>query len=224
MIKIPDQVAREHTWIAFESHFENREAFDEFLESIAISEDKEKFLRVGSIYLCLVKRGDWVVNIPESDQVVDYFTESYKLVTICSLIELIYTERYQTFFDWLNSRKKKCEFPLDRKRLQSLFKEYNQEFGSNKNCVKFFGSLPCKLQSQLCKSIRFHDTETTIETFSSHLYNLRSQFVHRGEVVTSLGSGVLLDLDAIPFVTTSLSFSKLQMVFEYGVVDFFRKL
>jgi len=85
---------------ALSSQFRDASAFDAFYAALT-DEQKDEFLRVGSSYLFLVKQGNWHVEVEGSNPVIDYFTNSFKLVSLFSLIESLSSEKHRDFYEWL---------------------------------------------------------------------------------------------------------------------------
>lgn len=67
-----------YSYLALKEHFFSRVDFDNYFNAIRTDDKKNLFLETASYYLALVKKGDWVVDMPGSDRVVDYFTNTYK--------------------------------------------------------------------------------------------------------------------------------------------------
>ncbi len=82
----------DRAYLALKNHFASRDDFDKYFDAIKRDEQKDLFLRTSLFYVLLVKCGDWVVDVPGSDKVVDYLTNTYKFVTIFSLIESLSEE------------------------------------------------------------------------------------------------------------------------------------
>src|SRR5512138_2406781 len=107
---------KSYAWDALSSHFEDRTHFDRFYQSLHPDTVKDEFLRVASFYLLLVKRGDWHLNIVGPNPVVDYLTNSLKLVALFSLIESLSSESYVDFYEWLIMADREASFPIADKR------------------------------------------------------------------------------------------------------------
>ena len=61
-----------HAYLAVGERFTSRDSFDNYFDAIKTDEMKNLFLRTASYYLFLVKKGDWVVDVPGSNKVVGY--------------------------------------------------------------------------------------------------------------------------------------------------------
>ena len=113
----------ERAYLALKKQFPSRDAFDAYFNAIRDDEQKNLFLKTASFYLFLVKCGDWVVNVPNSDKVIDYFTNTYKYVAIFSLIESLSEEQFVDFYQFLTRLKSRVKFPIaDRRPLMSITK------------------------------------------------------------------------------------------------------
>ncbi|MCU6434057.1 hypothetical protein LPB67_09790 [Undibacterium sp. Jales W-56] len=213
---------KEYAAAALARQFPTREQFDAFY-SLLTDEQKDELLRVGSYYLFLVKQGDWHVDVDNSNPVVDYITNSFKLVSLFSLIESMSGERHQDFYDWLQCHPDKV-FPIpDRAALEVLHEQYKSTFGSIRRCVAFFERLAPSRQAELLKVVTFNQQPAkSIKHVAQFLYNLRSKFVHEGEFVLDLASLPVMSQHKNAITMTSLSMDTLLEIFEEGVVAQFR--
>ena len=84
---LQDKTFLDRAYHALRSHFSSREAFESYFNAIETDDRKNLFLKTASFYLFLVKGGDWVLDFPKSDKVIDYLTDTYKYISIFSLIE-----------------------------------------------------------------------------------------------------------------------------------------
>lgn len=198
--------------------------FDSFVNQIQTDEAKDSFLRVASMYHFLVKNGDWHVQDPDSDPVVDYFTDSYKLVFLFSLIESLGGNEYKDFYQWLRGlRGVESPFPIaDPASLATLNDRYLTEHGSTRRCVAFFSRLDEQDQRTLLAAFRnvpFDNGRPTLEQIAKYLYNLRSKFVHSASLVLCLGP--VQHYDAARRLLVRLDMAALQRMFERGLVKHF---
>ena len=226
MRKTPYKTARLYAFRALCNHFESEEQFDEFLAELPDEEARSGLVHIASVYLYLVKEGDWIVDIEESNPVIDYFTNSYKLITIFPLIESLSTEKHRDFFAWLNDRGRRNEFPLEHQRLQELYGAYKDEFGAIRKCRSFFEELPEEQKNELIGAFDLGEGQgrLSIGDVATFLYTLRSRFVHEGEFVLELGEIPHLTYDGRSTTVVELSMDDLKRVFELGVLTFFRNL
>lgn len=90
-----EQGYKDLAYEALEGQFVDRAEFDAFYSWLQSDHRKDDFLRVASFYLYLVKRGDWHVRVQGGNEVVDYLTNSFKLVALFSLIESLTDLKHQ---------------------------------------------------------------------------------------------------------------------------------
>ena len=127
---------RGYAYLAVREHFASHDDFINYFNSIKTNERKNLFLRTASFYLFLVKQGDWVVDVPGSDKVIDYLTNTYKYVAIFSLIESISEEKSIDFYTFLIRKKSQIKFPIiDKNQLGEHYSRYKDEFGSIRRCI-----------------------------------------------------------------------------------------
>ena len=212
---------REYAASAMGSIFSDAAAFDAFYVALC-DEQKDDFLRVASSYLFLVKKGDWHVKVEDSNPVIDYFTNSFKLVSLFSLIESLSSEKHQDFYEWLGHMGGDIYPISDKAVLKRHHDNYKTTFGSIRRCVAFFERLSSAQQADLCNSIQIDGAPVkSIKDVAQFLYNLRSKFVHEGKFVLDIASVPVMsrhkDLNAL----TALSMPKLLEAFEEGVVAYF---
>jgi hypothetical protein len=207
---------------ALSSHFADKAHFDQFYQSLHPDAVKDEFLRVTSLYLFLVKRGDWYVNIQGSDRVVDYLTNSFKLVALVSLIESLSAEKYVDFYDWLTRQDQEESFPIpDKRALSSLYQSYKHVHGSIRGCVTFFDRLPPAYKKALCRAIRINGKPLdSVKKVARFLYDLRSKFVHEGRLALHVSESPVTSVRA--GIETQLSMDALCEAFEQGVLGHFR--
>ena len=214
---------RDYAALAFVSQFPDRIAFNVFYEGLSDAE-KDEFLRVGSTYLFLVKKGDWHVDVDGSDPVIDYFTNSFKLVSLFSLIESLSTEEHQDFYGWL-VHAGEAIYPIkDNGDLRKLHEEYKLTFGSIRRCVAFFEGLPVERRKQLQGALVVKGQRArSVKEVAQFLYNLRSKFVHEGEFVLDISYIPVMSMHKNISTLTCLSMPEILQLFEEGVIAHFRK-
>ena len=105
----------EYSYLALQNCFANKDEFISFFETIENDEQKNLFLKTASFYLFLVKKGDWFVDIPNSDKRVDYLTDTYKYIAIFSLIESLQENFAQCGLI--------CKLPEKDKRTNSIIRD-----------------------------------------------------------------------------------------------------
>jgi hypothetical protein len=184
---------------------------------------KNLFLKAASFYLFLVKCGDWVVNAPNSDKVIDYFTNTYKYVAIFSLIESLSEEQFIDFYQFLTRLKSRVEFPIvDRATLDQHYEKYKQEFGSIRRCISFFKALSPERQRELLSRFEVKGSEPTIENLAKYLYEMRSKFVHEARLVLHMADGMSIGMQGGKIIICSLSIKDAMQFFEEGLIEHFR--
>jgi hypothetical protein len=217
---------KEYAYTALGAEFSKREEFEYFYSSLPSDAVKDEFLRVSSFYLFLVRGGDWHVRVKGSDSVVDYLTNTFKLVSIFSLIESMSDEIHTDFFQWLCDRKKREVFPIsDREALNRLHDEYKDSFGATKKCIGFFNRLSPDSKRTLCNSVQIdRKPMPSIEKLARFLYDLRSKFVHESTLVLSVSDVPMVSYKKRKKVVVDLSIETLGKAFQEGVKAHFEKL
>jgi len=160
---------KKYAYEVLESHFENREKFECFYDSLNKPSIKDEFLRVTSFYRFLVKKGDWHVEDwdvedkgveAKGEAVIGYITNSFKVIALFAIIESLPSVRRSPFG------------------------------GAKKRCACFFKNLPSNRKEALCNAIKVDRKPLeSIEEVVDFLYNLRSEFVHEARFVLELISG-----------------------------------
>jgi len=106
------------SYLALQDQFSSRGEFISFFETLKNDDQRNLFLKTASFYLFLVKKGDWLVDIPGSNEKVDYLTDTYKYIAIFSLIESLQGNEFIDFYSFLVRRKSNVTFPIkDKKEL-----------------------------------------------------------------------------------------------------------
>jgi hypothetical protein len=210
--------------LALENHFSSYDDFLTYFNTIATDERKNSFLKTASLYLFLVKRGDWVVDVPGSQPVIDYLTNTYKYVAIFSLIESLSGDGFIDFYAFLTRHEPGIDFPItDRKQLKEHYKRYKGEFGSVRRCISFFRSLSPERQQALIARLEVEGTQASIESLAGYLYELRSKFVHEGKLVLHMSEGISVGQKGTKVVVCNLSIQDVMMFFEEGLLAYFRE-
>ncbi len=212
---------REYAASAMGSRFPDAVAFNAFYAALT-DEQKDEFLRIASSYLFLVKQGDWHVTVEGSNPVIDYFTNSFKLVSLFSLIESLSSEKHQDFYEWLGHIGGDIYPISNRAALKQLHEDYKTTFGSIRRCVAFFERLSSVQQAGLCNSIQIDGAAVkSVKGVAQFLYNLRSKFVHEGAIVLDIANVPVMSRHKNANTLTALSMPKLLEAFEEGVVAYF---
>ena len=209
-------------YAVLKTHFEGRKTFNLYYAAISKSKLND-FLRVSASYRYLAKHGDWKIKVRGCNSVIDYLTNSYKLVAVFSLIESLSDLNYLDFYQWLTARSRKHSFPIaDRKELDTLYGAYKADYGATRRCIAFFSKLPLEEQRRLCGSISINKRPTAeIKKLAEFLYNLRSSFVHKAEFAHEL-SGPIFVITKSGVVDSALTVAGIFRAFELGVIEHFR--
>lgn len=214
---------KETAFAALSSRFADRQAFEMFYAILRTPERKDEFLRVSSFYLFLVKQGDWCITVPGYDQVIDYFTNSFKLAALFSLIESLSEVQHQDFFQWLAAQAPTEVFPITGKAdIERLHETYKLSYGSIRRCISFFDRLPSKQKTRLCESIQPGGTPiANIKKLAQYLYQLRSKFVHDAQFVLQISEIPMFSFDKNKVTRSTLTVPILLEAFEEGVLAYF---
>ena len=210
----------------YESFFYDKEKIIKKYLELGSQDTKNQFLRIVNKYNFLVKSIKLSHNNFSCTD-TQAASDTYKFVTIIALIESLYPEeKYTIFYDWL--MKIDC-FPITKKEATDKFNEYNKIFGSRKCIVEFFSSLDDETKYYIQKSMnkikdsnnKKNEDHDSIECLSRTLYQIRSDYIHKAELVTEF-SGVLTgsvrDNDGYCF---EFPISNFCTIFELGLLRFF---
>ena len=209
---------------ALSNCFISHSEFDRFYSRFPDDESKNEFLRVASFYLFLVQKGEWVSNVTNEGTVIDYLTNSYKLVGIFSLVESLAEREHQDFFRWLCYHSKTNNtFPIEStSSLEALFAKYNGAHGATTFCVAFFERLSAEQQAELKQGILIRGKPvSTVKRAVQVLYGLRSRFVHEGHLLGQLSDGPVGSIVNKKSHLFNISLSKLAELFEQALLIHF---
>lgn len=207
---------------ALADRFKTASDFHSFYEGISTLDRKNLLLRTTSFYYYLIKKGDWLVSAPDCDPVIDYFTNSYKIVGLFALIESLSDDSHEDFHAWLTNDARAPMFPINSaEELSEFHSKYKATFGSIRRCVSFFGRLPPARQKELCGAVRMdHKPMASIKKLAEYLYDIRSKFVHQADLVLQM-SGSTYHLGHKKLIHTQLTMPLLFSAFEEGLVAYF---
>jgi len=210
----------EYAFLALGHHFDSREDFNRYFNSINGDIRKSLFLRTASFYLFMVKRGDWIVDVPGSDRIIDYLTNTYKYVGIFSLIESLSDKKFIDFYQFLLWQ---VQFPIpDKDSLTQFYeKRYKADYGSIRKCIAFFKALSPDRQDALISRIEVWGADPTIEELAKFLYELRSKFVHEAELVHHMTHGTSISFKGLDTIICKLSIEDALNFFEEGLIEHF---
>jgi len=208
---------------AFARYFDGAAEFEAFYDRLT-NDEKDLFLGVASKYVFLVKHGDWHVDFKDCNPVIAYLTNSFKLVSMFSLIESLSSEKHEDFYEWLRKRQE-ATFPIPNKsELKLLHDEYKKTYGSIRRCIKFFERLPPALQTELRAGFKVRGQPAPgIKAVAEFLYNLRSKFVHEGQFVLEVASMPVMSWHRNAPTLTEISVPTLLRAFEEGLLAYFHR-
>jgi hypothetical protein len=171
----------------------------------------------------MVKTGDWHLKETGFNKNIDYFSNSFKAITIFSLIESLSDEDCIDFHKWLQMQAD--IYPIDDlATLNSLHEKYKKTYGSIRRCVAFFENLPSLMKQKLCSSIKIKGKPVNnIKKFAQILYDFRSKFVHQGELILMRDSSPIFDIYDNKLIFSKFSIELLQNTFEESVIAYYNK-
>src|SRR4030042_2585522 len=225
----------EYAFHALGEHFQGRrDNLDKYFNSIRTDELKDRFLKISSFYLFLVKQGDWKTGILGSNNTIDYLTNTYKYIAIFSLIESLSGHKFIDFFEHLKSRQTINVFPIqNQSELDKHFEKYKDKYGSIKRCISFFKALSQERQHALVSKLKWRRISKpeiepkpklkyfTIDDLAKFLYDLRSKFVHEAKLVLHMVDGTSVGFWRNRFVVCELSINDAMTFFEEGLLIHF---
>lgn len=188
---LDDQSFKNDSYEALSSQFDNKQEFEDFYSSLKDDQAKDEFLRIGTAYLFFVKCGDWHVNVERSNPVIEYFTNSFKLVSLLAVAESVHNKKCIDFFQWLNKKKNKHIFPIEnREILEKHYRAYKEEYGAIFSVKDFFNNLSQKTKGNLCEKVTVNGQPVeNIEGLVRLIYKVRSGFAHTVDHNLELSSG-----------------------------------
>lgn len=217
----------EYAYLALSDHFASHDDFINYFNKIETDELKNRFLKTASFYLFLVKRGDWIIDIPNSEtKVLDYLTITYKFMAIFSLIESLSEKKNIDFHEYLVRNKSQVKFPINKKELDEHYKKYKDEFGSTRSCIAFFTALSPDRQHDLISKMKVRGNkaaERSIGDLAKDLYQMRSNFVHEVKLVLPICKGTFVSRLGNKLIVCNLSIEDVMRFFEEGLLIYFRK-
>jgi len=206
-------------WDVYRDYFTSQSSFLSCYKEISSRERKNRFLMVLFRYRLLVRDGEYRLIGAGTRQhlYISYLDQTYKFISIMSLIEALFAEeKYVDFFQWLTMKKRKKQiFPItDEKALDDLYRQYKLEYGARR-AVRFFseldegGTRPHRQHSQAGRGV------------AQKLYIMRSEFVHQARPVLEFNDGQVFSKLHGKVMYSILSFQDLQLLFEHGLLNHF---
>ena len=213
----------EDAWGVYRDYFSIRSNFIAQYNKIPSKEHKNLFLMIVSEYKLLVKDGEYRLIENHQHFYLDYLDQTYKFISIMSLIEALFAdEEYVDFYQWLTMKKrKKLVFPIaDPATLDRLYREYKTKFGA-KRAVKFFSELDESAQNFLATRVKIDDHHKPAEVVAHKLYIIRSEFVHQARMILEFNEGLMFSKREGNVMYSMLSLKDLQLLFEHGILHHF---
>ncbi len=224
---LDDKIFKQDTFQSLSSQFKSKEEFEKFYQSLEDDHIKNEFLRIGTAYLFFVKCGDWHVNVKRSNAVIEYFTNSFKLVALLAVAESIEGKHHIDFFEWLNKRKHKHFFPIEnRENLEKYYRVYKEEYGSIYTVKDFFNNLSQKTKDNLCKRVEINGQPIeSMEELIKLIYKVRSGFAHSADHNLEFSDGFHFGgTSKKKIVWRQFKIEYLQEALEEGIVIYFKRL
>jgi hypothetical protein len=222
---LDDKIFKQDTFQALSSQFQNEKEFEIFYKKLKDDKTKNEFLRTGTTYLFFVKSGDWHVNVERSNPVIEYFTNSFKLVSLLAVAESVENKRHIDFFSWLNKKKHKHLFPIENQAdLEKHYRVYKQEYGSIYSVKDFFNNLSQITKDNLCKRVTVNgEALENIEELIKLVYSVRSNFAHSVDHNLELSDGFHFSgTKKKRIVWRQFKIEYLQEALEEGIITYFR--
>ena len=203
---------------ALGDHYNSWEEFQRKYNTIKTNDDKEKFLEIASLYLFLVKKGHWIVNVDGFDPNIEYLDHSYKFIALFSLIESLMSGDFRDFFSYLNTRN---VFPIYKEQLKMLYGEYNIQYGSIQNCRKFFDQYSGNATEKLAEKLKIGNKKLFPEQVAKFLYGIRSEFIHECRLILETSQKRTLSTRQKGLVLSNMKLPDLMELFEEGLKNYF---
>jgi hypothetical protein len=213
----------DQAWDVYRDYFTSQSSFLSCYEQISSSEQKNLFLMVLSRYRLLVRDGEYRLIKTQQDWYVSYLDQTYKFISIMSLIETLFAETaYVDFFQWMTMKKRKKQiFPIpDEKTLDDLYRQYKLEHGARR-AIRFFSQMDEDAQKFLAARIRIDNDHLPAEEVAQKLYIMRSEFVHHARPILEFNNDLMLSKRHGRVMYSMLTFQDLQLLFEHGVLNHF---
>ncbi|MGE5374230.1 MAG: hypothetical protein ACM3XO_04170 [Bacteroidota bacterium] len=213
----------DQAWDVYRDYFATQNSFLCQYNRIPTDERKNLFLMILSRYKLLVRDGEYRIIGPNQALYIAYLDQTYKFISLMSLIEALFAEEaHVDFYQWLMMKKRKRRiFPIeDGQDLEVLYREYKLEYGARR-FVLFFSRLDEGAQKFLLARIRIDSTQKAAEVVAQKLYIIRSEFVHQARPVLEFSDGVMFSKRHGDVLYSLLSLRDLQLLFEHGLLQHF---
>jgi hypothetical protein len=176
-----------------------------------------------SCYKLLVRDGEYRLVEKWHNLYLDYLDQTYKFISIMSLIEAMFADdEHVDFYQWLTMKERRKKiFPIaDPSALESLYREYKLKYGSRK-VIRFFCDLDEGARKFLANRIKIDDHHKPAEVIAKKLYIIRSEFVHQARLILEFNDGLMLSRREGNVMYSTLSMKDLQLLFEHGILHHF---
>src|SRR5574341_22864 len=222
----------EYSWSVFQAYFKDKASFIEKYNRIESPEKKNWFLRLTSYYLFFVIDGNY--SSPKYDvEDLSFVDQTYKFIAIIALIESIYDKNdYIDFYQWIMKNRKNGLFPInDEKDADKLYAAYKEEHGNTLNIVRFFQSLDDPIKAFIQRSLivlddsgktgELEEKEESIEALAKLLYQIRSDYIHRAELILEFDPAMVLSVRGKKPISCSIELKHVCRIFESGLLQHF---
>ena len=213
----------DQAWDVYRDYFTSQGSFLSCYSDIPSREQKNLFLMVLSHYRLLVRDGEYRLVGTKQQLYVSSLDQTYKFISIMSLIEALFAEQVNVdFYQWLTMKKRRKQiFPIaGEKALDDLYRQYKLEHGARR-AVRFFSQLDEGAQQFLAARIRIDNDHKPAEIVAQKLYIMRSEFVHQARLILEFNDGLMFSKRHGNVLYSMLSFRDLQLLFEHGILNHF---
>jgi hypothetical protein len=164
---------------------------------------------------------------------LSFVDQTYKFIAIVALIESIFDKNdYIDFYQWIMRNRKNNLFPIsDERALSGLYAVYKEEYGNTLNIVRFFQSLDDSIKLFIQHSLivlddsgktgELEEKEESIEALSKLLYQIRSDFIHKADLILEFDPAMVLSLRNKKPISCSIEMKHLYRIFESGLLQHF---
>jgi hypothetical protein len=214
------------------SHFRSKDAFLTQLERLG--DQQEKFIRLTLLYQTLLKESH--LPLVDEDLLLGFINDSFKFISLMSLIEALYSEKeYKTFFEWLVNKDQRDYYPInDYSDIEEIYQKYKTDHGSIKKIVHFFNDIPKNYKWILAEDFELYTIKKTknrpdeveqdppdFEEIAKTLYKIRSNFVHNGKIITNISGTPCLSKFDNQLVISKLTIDSLGLIYETVLLAMF---
>ena len=164
---------------------------------------------------------------------LSFVDQTYKFIAIIALIESIYDKNdYIDFYQWIMRNRKNGPFPInDEKDADKLYAAYKAEHGNTLNIVRFFQSLDDSIKLFIQRSLivlddsgktgELEEKEESIEALAKLLYQIRSDYIHRAELILEFDPAMVLSVRGKTPISCSIELNHVCRIFESGLLQHF---